>query len=241
MWTADRYFLLIRSRYDKCFICELSNFWKRELNRDRDTINDPLVWLVVPKRLARTVEAQGKLRRWKQPVKPNYERSGRKEVLFSGAKSPPPRSTMRCTYGENDFLIPSANPPNNRSQRPTSTCQGFLFTLLLGVGVFGVSTGVTRFFFPRGLSGQQGSSKPETNLLSGDEGRWKTWTDCATTIAGDPVLEGADLVSYFSLTDGQAAMYGTEQHEASYHGYTFWFVSEENKALFEVRQATGVR
>lgn len=49
-------------------------------------------------------------------------------------------------------------------------------------------------------------------------------------------MEGADLVSYFSLADNQLAMFGTEQYETIYHGYIFWFGSEENKALFEVRQ-----
>lgn len=137
------------------------------------------------------------------------------------------------TSGENDFLIPSANPPDKRSQRPT--WPGFLFTLLLAVGVFGVSTGAARFFFPRGLAGRQGARKEAaSNFFSReDDGGYKTW-ECAASITGDPVMNGADTVSYFSLTEGEAAKYGTGEYKVSYNGYTFWFVSGENKALFEV-------
>ena len=140
---------------------------------------------------------------------------------------------MRSTSGENEFLIPSANSLDKRSQRPT--WPGFLFTLLLAVGVFGISMGAARFS-PRQLAGLQGASKREINFLARrNASRQGTW-ECAENATGDPVIEGADLVSYFSLTEKQPAMYGTEQHEASYNGYKFWFVSEENKALFEVRQ-----
>lgn len=139
------------------------------------------------------------------------------------------------TSGENDFLIPSANPPDKRSQRPT--WPGFLFTLLLAVGVFGVSTGAARFFFPRGLAGRQGTGKEQaSNFFSReDDGGYKTW-ECAASVTGDPVMNGADTVSYFSLPEGEAALFGTEEYKVIYNGYTFWFVSGENKALFEVRQ-----
>lgn len=141
---------------------------------------------------------------------------------------------MRSTLGENDFLIPSANPPDRRSQRPT--WPGFLLTLLLAVGVFGVSTGAARFFFPRGLAGRQGARERESNFFSReDDGGYKTW-ECAASITGDPVMQGVDLVSYFSLVKDGSAMFGSEQYESSYNGYKFLFVSEENKALFEVRQ-----
>lgn len=138
--------------------------------------------------------------------------------------------------GENDFLIPSANPPD-RSQRPTRP--GFLFTLLLAVGVFGVSTGAAHFFFPRGLNGRPGAGALKGSLVERGEDGYETW-ECAGNRTGFPVMEGADLVSYFSLPVGEAAMYGTEEYQARYNGYTFFFVSEENKALFEVRQGGRV-
>ena len=140
---------------------------------------------------------------------------------------------MRSAPQENGFLIPLANPLDERSKR--FTWPGFLFTLMLAVGAFGVGMGAPRFFGRR-LAGRQGASRRDiTSLSQHDASRYNTW-NCAGNFTGDPVLEGADLVSYFSLTENQPAMYGTEQYETSYNGYKFWFVSEENKAIFEVRQ-----
>lgn len=65
----------------------------------------------------------------------------------------------------------------------------------------------------------------------------KTW-ECGASLAEDgsvlPVLNGADVVSFFTLGDGEAAMYGTRDHEVVYNGYTFRFVTARNKAVFEV-------
>lgn len=138
------------------------------------------------------------------------------------------------TSQENDFLVPSANPQDKRYQeRPT--WPGFIFTLLLAVGVFGVSTGAARFFFPRGAEGRhRAGGGLESNFVErGDDG-YETW-QCAGNVTGFPVMEGADLVSYFSLAAGGSAKFSTGEYEARYNGYTFWFVSETNKALFEVR------
>ena len=110
-----------------------------------------------------------------------------------------------------------------------------MFTLLLAVGVFGVLMGVTRFF-PRRLNGLQGANNRKSTFISPYNASGSSTWECAGNATGDPVMEGADLVSYFSLRENKPAMYGTEQYETSYNGYRFWFVSEKNKALFEVRQ-----
>lgn len=47
-------------------------------------------------------------------------------------------------------------------------------------------------------------------------------------------MNGADVVSYFSLEEGQEAMFGSTEHVSVLNGYTFRFISKENKDLFEV-------
>lgn len=132
---------------------------------------------------------------------------------------------------ENQFLIPSAGSTENRYKRPT--WPGFVFTLLLAVGVFGVSTGAARFFFPRGSDGRQESDGVQS-LVERDDDGYKTW-ECAGNLTGLPVMGGADVVSYFSLSLGQGAIFGKEEHISNYNGYLFLFESDENKDLFEVR------
>ena len=101
------------------------------------------------------------------------------------------------------------------------------------MGVFGVSTGAARFFFPRGSDGRQESDGVQS-LVERDDDGYKTW-ECAGNLTGLPVMGGADVVSYFSLSLGQGAIFGKEEHISNYNGYLFLFESDENKDLFEVR------
>ncbi|CAM9601534.1 unnamed protein product, partial [Hapterophycus canaliculatus] len=56
-----------------------------------------------------------------------------------------------------------------------------------------------------------------------------TW-ECGDCSA--PVLNSADVVSYFTLQEGEPAVYGSKEYEVVYNGYRFRFVSARNKALF---------
>lgn len=49
----------------------------------------------------------------------------------------------------------------------------------------------------------------------------------------DIVLKGADVVAYFSLNENQTAVIGDSKFSSTYNGYTFYFSSHANKALFE--------
>lgn len=49
------------------------------------------------------------------------------------------------------------------------------------------------------------------------------------------VLEGVDLVAYFSLAEGDEPVLGSSRHVSTYGNFTFQFSSERNKALFEAR------
>ena len=66
-----------------------------------------------------------------------------------------------------------------------------------------------------------------------------TGDDCTSTSA--PVLGGVDLVNYFvayKLPDGsyntsETGIAGSQDHASVFHGYTFYFSSAANKALFD--------
>lgn len=114
---------------------------------------------------------------------------------------------------------------------------GPVLALVLGVGILVVALG--------GVS-SRASSSPDTRIIDGDGslppgldqiGPTKTW-QCGTSSL--PVLNSTDVVSYFSLEEGEAAVYGTKAHEAMFNGYLFRFVSAKNKALFEVIQRLRV-
>lgn len=51
-----------------------------------------------------------------------------------------------------------------------------------------------------------------------------------------PVLNGVDLVAYFSLDADAAPVYGTENYMAVFGNYRFYFSSMENFQKFEVWQ-----
>lgn len=120
--------------------------------------------------------------------------------------------------------------------RQRSSVRKFLMPLMLALGIFGVSAGAARYLFPRKKIQRQ----QQLQQVVGPGVRGKTGASpgslltsyCAT--ASEPVMEGADLTSYFSLKAGSAAVFGVAEHESVYNGYRFWFASEENKAQFEV-------
>ncbi|CAM9918728.1 unnamed protein product, partial [Heterosigma akashiwo] len=48
-----------------------------------------------------------------------------------------------------------------------------------------------------------------------------------------PVIQGYDVVAYFDLPeDATEAVLGKEDYKANYHGYDFYFSTEENKQAF---------
>lgn len=141
--------------------------------------------------------------------------------------------------GEDDFLVPPglmmegsrdrlrSHDHYQQPPRPWKLVQ----PLLIALGVFGVSAGAARYLFPRRkLQPQQEQLERLAVVRTGDS---PLTTDCTTPTK--VVMNGADLTRYFSLEPGAAAVYGVAEHEAVYNGYKFWFASEENKAMFEVR------
>ncbi|CAN0059885.1 unnamed protein product [Ascophyllum nodosum] len=120
-------------------------------------------------------------------------------------------------------------------QRQILTGKGLILTLFIALGIFGVSTGAARYLFPRASQSrlpvdQQTGFTVRYNPLEDD--RSPTTAICTGDVS-KPVLDGADFVAYFSLDPDSAGVYGTEDYVATYNGYSFWFISEENKALFE--------
>lgn len=104
---------------------------------------------------------------------------------------------------------------------------GPMSALGLAIGILVVATGgVNRRSVP--VVPDVADSLPELVTIT-----HRTW-ECGTS--SRPVLNSADVVAYFSLEDGEGAIYGTVEHELVYNGYLFRFVSAENKALFEVRR-----
>ncbi|CAN0276965.1 unnamed protein product [Ectocarpus sp. 12 AP-2014] len=98
-----------------------------------------------------------------------------------------------------------------------------VIALLLAIGVFVAATAPGRL-----VSVKKEENRPE--LVAVSDSQTTTW-ECGTST--EPVLNGADVVSYFSLKEGEAAMYGFEGYQVKYNGYTFMFASAQNKALFE--------
>lgn len=74
-------------------------------------------------------------------------------------------------------------------------------------------------------------ASPSSHLV-GETSTQETW-ECGA--ASGAVLGGADVVAYFSLSEDDAAVFGTQEHASVYNGYLFWFSSEDNKVKFEVR------
>lgn len=121
--------------------------------------------------------------------------------------------------------------------RQRASVSGFLLTLFLAFGIFAISVGSAKYFFPRGGTRQQEQQQQvalRVEIAGGNrDGDGYTTAQCAGDLSL-PVLMGADLVAYFSLEEHGEAIFGFADYEAVYGGYRFLFSSAENKALFEV-------
>lgn len=122
--------------------------------------------------------------------------------------------------------------------------RGLMLTLCLAFGIFAVSGGASRFFFHTASGKTTDASNTRLGgTLTQPQLAAETTDHLTSSCAGNadlPVLEGVDLVSYFSLEDGAAAMYGFPEYKTVFNGYHFLFVSEENKQKFEVSSACGI-
>lgn len=121
------------------------------------------------------------------------------------------------------------------------TVRGVMLTLCVSFGIFAVSIGASRFFFPPSTALNSRLSPVALSEVEGPSGPTGFQVDVGYTTsqcAGDvelPVLNGADLVAYYSLEDDEAAVFGDAGFSSEFNGYKFYFASEENKALFEVK------
>lgn len=74
--------------------------------------------------------------------------------------------------------------------------------------------------------------------VSGRDSSWRasdhTVTQCTSPV-GNFALKGVDVVAYFSLEEGDEAVWGSTDFVATFGGYRYLFASAENKALFEAR------
>lgn len=123
--------------------------------------------------------------------------------------------------------------------------KGVLKTFFGVIGVFAFSMGAGKYIIRSYFGGQ--SSVNLIKLLpnaqqdvrcQADASCFQTcWEDCAGSHL--PVLGGIDVVAYHAIDPGEPPVSGNQWHEALYGGYRFWFVSEANKALFQVREGTG--
>lgn len=125
------------------------------------------------------------------------------------------------------------------SKPERASARGVMLTFMIAVGIFAVSTGTAKVFFPlaaglkqRKSDSAQEGAQPQT--LVSRTGTGYTTMEC-TGNTDLPVLEGADVVAYYSLEDGEPAKIGKQDHTSNFNGYKFWFISRENKALFEVK------
>ena len=91
---------------------------------------------------------------------------------------------------------------------------------------------LSTFLFTRRRGG------PEVNLTAAARRRANASTvsadddtNCISGTAG-PAVSGYDVVAYWSLSSGSAAVRGHSNHSADYGNYTFHFSSEANRAAF---------
>ena len=88
---------------------------------------------------------------------------------------------------------------------------------------------------PPGASRFQTSPPPWRGVPGGQAPPWRRHRQPCHDPAAGPVLSGFDVVAYFSLDAGAAAVAGSAAHNATYGGYTFYFSTEANRATFETR------
>ncbi|CAM9523032.1 unnamed protein product [Pylaiella littoralis] len=129
------------------------------------------------------------------------------------------QNTGGCSHSDHHL-----SPADRQAAARRRRLAGPALTFVLGICIFVIATGgASSGVFP-GTVGDV--SQPELDII----GPIKTW-ECGTSLL--PVLNSSDVVSYFSLEEGEGAVYGTEEHEVVYKGYLFRFESANNKALFE--------
>lgn len=158
----------------------------------------------------------------------------------------------------NSGLLPRDMIPSK--QQVAESTRGAVRTLCVALSIFLVSAGCGRYFFYTSsatsstASSSDDSSSSLKQLQQAQQKGKDTWTTdersanlmkmlghdggfdtkLCTQALSLPVLEGVDVVSYFSLDDGEAAIYGVLEYESVFCGYRFYFVSEEHKATFKV-------
>lgn len=140
-----------------------------------------------------------------------------------------------------DLPVRSAMSPRHQQQ----TRSRMLFPLLVACSLF-----VAAMFTSRAL-GLTGGRVTDTSTTERDSSVFVVHrgnpvddvlfhtTDCANPKLA-PVVQGVDLVGYFSLQPEEPAVAGRAEHAAVYEGYRYFFSSAENKALFEVGTELGI-
>ncbi|CAN0007734.1 unnamed protein product [Ascophyllum nodosum] len=136
-------------------------------------------------------------------------------------------------------------------ERRRLSWRGALAVFLASFGVFALAIVGARSVFPRSVTGRASSSsnlqvvslvKVDDPVLSEGEVSPTLAPVHVTTqeCTGNrylPAVRGVDLVAYFSLEQGQPAVYGSDKHSTEYHGYLFFFSSLQNKIIFESNPA----
>lgn len=121
----------------------------------------------------------------------------------------------------------AAQPPHRHHQPGRSRV---LRSLLAGLLVFAAAE-----FFSRALDSP--TSERGTALVVHQANAWRDplfyTTDCANPQTA-AVVQGVDLVEYFSLQTGEPAVAGKADLAVMHEGYRFLFSTADNKAIFEV-------
>ncbi|CAM9730404.1 unnamed protein product [Scytosiphon promiscuus] len=140
---------------------------------------------------------------------------GREMEHYSG------RGTTAATGLAADVRLSSEilRPATKRNHRRRSVA--VVLTLMFAISGFCLTSEGNGHVNPDILAAPDESSTPSGRA---------TW-ECGDSSA--PVLNSADVVSFFSLEEGEAAVYGSKDHEVVYNGYLFRFASAGNKAMFE--------
>lgn len=140
-----------------------------------------------------------------------------------------PSQTDATRNSPASFPSPSSPAIPYAQQQNAMTGRVLRTILTLIMLVIGVLAGLT-------VKGNGHAAAPEVRAAHGRE---PAPTTMATWECGDssaPVLNSADIVSYYTLQEGEAAVYGSKDHEVVYNGYLFRFALAGNKALFEVKE-----
>lgn len=132
---------------------------------------------------------------------------------------------MACVaFAMDDHLPSDTRRPAAGHHHLRCVATAILFMFAIISGLVGLIAARNHHAVPEVLAAPDGKLVPLTTV---------TW-ECGDSSA--PVLRSADVVSYFTLQEGEAAVFGSKDYEVVYNGYLFRFVSAGNKALFEVRK-----